>query len=512
MVEAAVSELGLLLALKAKEYFGPVRTQPRRLVLSLLNLAILGGVGFAYGFLLLAQPAGSPVGGAAASAATALSLFLGVSILAALSGGVLVLPLELDFVLTSPVPARRYLQASAIFQVLATQLSTLPLLPLMVGFALARHYSPYWLPVAVVGYEAFLLLTVLFAQALGILVMTSRPGAKWAVAAMLGLFLLPLLGLVTTFPRYQDLPLPSTLYVASLQILLGMPTPFPWAPAGFLAYLGAAYGVHSFLARRDVVPHLRPNVALGFGDALHPGVLRQRLAGQVRRPRRTVGDLRPEGGPLPLLLLRLHFLRLARERGVLTILLFFLLVVLVPAVLVSPTGVSAQVATSAVLYTALVGPTLVFAWNTSERATLWIPLTAGPHGRAYFQTLFLAFATISIAMPSLVLTIGAAVAGAPAAWRVAALPMIALASCGLALLLALARPAPAMASPGLGPLGGLVLPVAGSYLLSLPALFADLSLMRLGPGATVLLLGGYAAALGLVLWLAIGWVSSRVRA
>ncbi len=512
MVGTPLSDLGLLLALKLKQYFGPVRYEPRRLILSVVQLGFLGALAVPWGFIVATAPEAAPLGGAAASASTALSVFLALGLLTAFNGGVTASPMELDFVVTSPVRPRTYLHASVLFQLVVVQLTTLPLLPLIVGFAMGRGLPAWWVGFAFLGFEGFLILAIMVSHTLGILVTTGGRGAKALVVACILVLFLPVLGLIVPFPRYQELPLPSTLYVSTLVLLEGKPTPFPWAPLGFAAYLFGAYGALAWAAARNFFPHMRANQALSFGEAVHPGALRERLGSRRRTHRRTLGDLRPAEGSLPRILLRLQLLRLIRERGIAVALGSLLLVTLMPAVLVGPSAAGPQLVTSMVLYTSLLGPMLTVAWNGSERPTLWIPLTAGPGGRTYFQALFVAFVLASLVLPVPVLILRLILLGPPPAWQFAALPLIALASCGLALVIALRKPMPVGASPGLGPMGTVVLPVVGSYLLSAPALLTDLVLRSLGPFATAGIMAGYAAGVALGLWRAVGWVAAHIRA
>ncbi len=512
MVAPRVSDLGLLLVLKLKQYFGPVRYEPRRLILSVVQLGFLGALAIPWGFLVATVPAAAPLGGAAASASTALSVFFALGLLSAFNGGVTASPMELDFVVTSPIRPRTYLHASVLFQLVVVQLTTLPLLPLIVGFALGRGLPAWWVAFAFLGFEGFLMLAILASHTLGILVTTGGAGAKALVVACVLLLFLPVLSLVVPFPRYQELPLPSTLYISSLVLLEGKPTPFPWAPLAFAAYLVAAYAALAWAATRNFFPHMRANQALSFGGAVHPGALRGRLGPRRKTHRRTVGDLRPGEGSLPRILLRLQLLRLIRERGIVVALGSLLLVTLMPAVLVGPSAAGPQLATSMVLYTSLLGPMLTVAWNGSERPTLWIPLTAGPAGRIYFQALFVAFVLASLILPVPVLILRLILLGPPPAWQFAALPLIALGSCGLALVLALRTPMPVGASPGLGPVGMVVLPVVGSYLLSSPALLTDFVLRALGPLATAGIMAGYAVGVALGLWRAVGWLAAHIQA
>ncbi len=503
-----LNEVLLITSLKLKEYFGPVRTEPRRLILSLIFLISMALPAALLGYATAVDPSTAPVGGPAATASTGLALFLAAGLLTALSGGIMVWPMELDFVLTSPVGVRNYLRACLLFQMLITQLTTIPFVPTVVGFALGRGLSAAWVLLAVAAFQGFLLFSILAAQALGMLVMTHGRWAKALVACCIIFLTLPVIGMVAPFPRFEDLPFPSTLYVATLALAAGRPTTFPWAPVGLSAYLLAGLVAHGWMSRGALLPYLRPGTTLGFGDAFHMGAPSARGEGGRRRATRALGHLRAEEGSVLRVLLRFHLLRMARERGIVAVFAFFLLLLLVPSLLSGP-STGTQVATSAVLYTSMLGPMLTASWSTTERPNLWIPLSSGGHGSSYFRALFAAFVLFSVVLPAFVLAVATALQGSPPPWALTALPLLALGSSGIALLLALRRPTP---TPGLSPVGVLLPPILGSYLVAAPALLTVPALAAIGPWATGGLMALYTATLAVVLWYLVGILGARAKA
>jgi hypothetical protein len=499
-----MSSLLPLLGFKLKQYFGPVRTDRSKLLSSTLQMGVLATLAAPWGYIMATFPGAAPPGGALATATAIFTVLLALSLLYALAGGMMVFPAEVDFVLTSPVRPKSFLHASVVFQFLAFQLTSIPFVPVMVGYAVGRGFSVGWIALALLGFEAFLLFTILLVHALGIMVMMGGRAAKVVVVALVALLFMPFLGFLLPIPAQGDIPLPSTLYVHALLLPLGIVTPFPWAPLGLMGYLAAAYCLFIWAGARDFIPHLRPNLALSFGEAIHPGLLRERLGGlRARRlPWRRAGNLRPHEGSVASVLLRLHLLRMVRQGALFMVLAFVLLLVSLPLILGGTSRAGFEVVTSTVLYAGLVGPMLVFAWNGSERPSLWVPLTS--QGAAtYFHSLLVASVIASLLLPIPILVVSALLLGPPPAWQVAALPLISLSSSGLAVIIALRRPLPGGATPGLGPMAPFILPILGAYLLSAPALLTESALQILGAGPTAGGMAAYGAVVAAGLWRAV---------
>jgi hypothetical protein len=384
MAAAMTVSAWTLYRFKLQMFLAPIRRHPVAAV-ALVPLAALVLAGtFAIGYFL--PDTGFALGNLVETLALPLSLLAAVGLLTSPGGGMMLQPVEVDFVAVTPVTVRRFAFADAMFQATLFGVGLPALMLLALGYAL-RTGAPLWAALvppfvtaaSLVGYTFFL-------QALGIARLLRKRWAFPVALTLFAIFLAPaVVRIVFRVPEaYSLLPYPTTAVaqVALLPFGMGAWVGVPVLASAILVAIAAS----AWATNRPFLPNLRGTFGLAFtgeGKRLQQEAL-LRAFGRFRR----VEGARVNRPTLRATMTVLHATRMARD-GTLFLAAIFGFALGLPSLLAGDSLVYGGLYVAFFLPVASAGQ-----WMISDRPNLWILQTSGARAESYFSGWWVALAAV----------------------------------------------------------------------------------------------------------------------
>ncbi len=463
--------IGLLVSAKFKQYLGRVKRSPRS-ILSLLSVYLLW-LSVVGAMSVVLRISGIVSGSGPRVVLENVTLILVTSVLAVgvflgMKGGVTALPYEIYYVLTSNIRPITFLLSDFVFQ--AIILSTFVLPPTSIVLAVLSY--PHHVEYLVRGLPIYFI-AIIFTILLGHLLGVSRHWLGDSRSRILGWLILvatflPLLYLALGVEASPTLGFhPSVILMRSVSGQYGVLVLL----APYFASLLVAY---TLAARENFYPSVSPVL---FTALMEPPRQFTKYV-KTLQPITRLFSINTSGGGVSLMY-RLHLTRVMREGTLWTGILVLLFLTLANSAAPRLMGIGQfpEVAelTMISLYIPLLPALLSINWSLSERPNLWLVSLARGMERDYVAGLFLAYLTVTL--PFALMLYGAVSLGAEEIpFLQIDLALLLSMSCFGALLSILTATLLRISSTPLSitALLFVVLPVAGSILLSLPILVVRL--------------------------------------
>jgi len=464
-------EFTAILAMKLKQYYGPLRSSTSARISALLLYVILAGCagGGALAFRVLYGMASPGEGGWLLTAlSTSFSALMAMGVYLGLKGGITALQPEIDFVVPAPIKPSTYLLADLAFQLIFLNAS---LTPILAPFAATMLYpSPAWRFLAVmVAYEAALLTASALSHILGVLKATSPRFAKplgWGLFAAL---LFPAAAAALNTP-IRFLPYPSTLLAA-----LALGTPDPPELALLMVYAALITSAYLWALKEDFFTNVTPLLTTAFMES-PPSTRRFAIRSRWPRLARLL-SLTPEGGSAASYMAKLHLVRVLRDGSMLTALillgLFAAANVGLPSMARGVQRPELAALTLTILYIPLVPSLLSINWGLVERQNLWLTATTVDGLRSYVKGMLAAYILVALSFSAAFYGMSLALVGGTPFIALDLLLVVSVStlSAHLAVLASLRFPRPSNALSH-SSLLHILFPMAGTIILVMPTLAA----------------------------------------
>jgi hypothetical protein len=463
--------LGLLVSAKFKQYLGRVKRSPRSLLslllVYLLWLSVVGAMSVVLRISGIVSGSGPRVFLENVTLILVTSV-LAVGVFLGMKGGVTALPYEIYYVLTSNIRPIAFLLSDLVFQAIILSAFVLP--PTSIVLAMLSY--PYHVEYLVRGvplYFAAIIFTILLGHLLGI----SRHWFGESRSRVLGWLML-----VATFLPLLYLALgvetPPTLELHPSMILMRAVSGQHGELILIAPYYASLVVAYILVARGNFYPSVSPVL---FTALMEPPRQFTKYF-KTPQPIAKLFSINASGGRVSLMY-RLHLTRVVREGTLWTgvLVLLFLTLANSAAPRLMRIGQFPEVAelTMIALYIPLLPALLSINWSLSERPNLWLVSLARGGEKNYIAGLFLAYLTVTF--PFALILYGAVSLGAEEIpFLQIDLVLLFSMSCFGALLSILTATLLRLSSTPLSitALLFVVLPVAGSILLSLPILVVRL--------------------------------------
>ena len=383
-----MSNLKTILALKLKQYYGPLRvsasTKVSAIFLYLMLAASTGGGALAFRIF---YGAGSLSGFLLGAVSTGFSTLLAVGVYIGMKGGVTALQPEIDFILPAAIKPSTYLLADLLFQYIFLNAA---LTPILASFtAVILYPSPLWrLGIVMAAYQVVLLLSSMLAHILGVLKTKFRDAVKLVGWSLFAAFLAPAVTLI--LGTNLTLPYPSTLLA---ELALGSLS--PWETLLLTVYLMVVAVAYFKVLRINFFTEVTPLLTTAFMES-PPSRHHVRI--------KTL-SLKAGREPLTVFMLKLHLLRVLRDGSLFTALLFLLIFAAAnlgfPSMARGVARPELAALTLTVLYTPLIPSLLAINWGLSERGNLWLTATSSNGLKTYVKSLLPAYILVAMAFSTL---------------------------------------------------------------------------------------------------------------
>jgi len=473
-----MGKITTILIFKIKQYFGPLRSSKVSLLLGILTFLGLNFVGFFFGLGLPSTPFWTEPDHLIDILSAFLSVFLAISLILSLRGGVTAFQAELDFFFTSAIKPRQYILSDLIFQFIVLHILFSPFIPFIIGLALGLGITALTALIATLIYEMFVFLVLLSMQSLGILnLIAPYKRTKVLTIAIMIALLLPSLSFIPSFPlKYSDLPYPSTFAAKAIVHLLEQSPVELLGIYSLGAFIALAFIFHYIVSRKDLFYYVRPTVMLSFFESRPQAqAIQQRRMLERFGPMTTFLTLDPTKGSLTSFMIRKHFIRIIRDGSLLPLIILFVVygAVSMLSLNFSPTSSAREIESALftlTFYSALVPSMLAMSWNSYERENLWILLTSGGRIIEYFKSFFVASMVLALIMPWGLLIISLPFIGLSSLWLILSALAIASFSSAFAILTLILISVPKEGSLSAGYLFVIILPIIGAYIGASPFL------------------------------------------
>ncbi|MEN3047690.1 MAG: hypothetical protein ABDH63_02785 [Candidatus Caldarchaeales archaeon] len=458
----------VLLRVKLRHYLGSVFDRPRNFVFLLivysLWLAVTGIFSLALRFAGVVSGSG-PTGFLPVLTEVTVIAVMAAGIYLGLKGGVTAFPYEIDFVLPSRVKPRAFLVSDALFQFVMLSLFVVPPVALMIWTITYPAHVAY-LTVAMPCYAIAMATAILLSHVIGLSRTKLGEGASrflgWSLMASV---LMPLGLSALGVPRPTELRYHPALILAHA-VTRGSASDFLYL-LPYVAVLSAAY---FRLSGTNFYPSVTPLLVSALMD--RPTAITARIAIPAVLSR--VLGLRASSG-LSGLMYSLHLTRVAREGSLLTGATILVLLTLgntaVPRMMGGFQFPELAQLTMIALYVPLLPALLAINWSLSERRNLWLVKMSPWSERQYLSGLLLAYVTVSLPFSLVLYSLVSVGVGELPFLAVDLILLASMSYFGSALAVLASLTVRIESSPlSLGSLVFIVVPLAGSALLSLPVL------------------------------------------
>lgn len=463
---------------KIKQYFGPLRSSKASLLLGILIFLSLNSVGFFFGMALPDTPFWAEPDLLIDIFSAFLSVFLALSLVLSLRGGVTAFQTELDFFFTSAIKPRQYILSDLIFQFIVLHVLFSPFIPFVIGLSLRLSINALIALIMVLVYEMYVFLILLIMQSLGLLnLIAPIKRTKALIGAIMAALLLPSLSFMGFFPlKYSDLPYPSTFAAKAIVHLLEQSSfelPNIYSLGIFVAL---AFTFHYLISKKNLFYYIRPTVMLSFIESRPQAqAIQQRRMVERFGPWTTFLTLDPTKGSLTSFLMKKHLIRIIRDGSLFSVIILFAVYGAVSMLSLNFSQDSSARAIESSLFTmtfysALVPSILAMSWNSYERENLWLILTSGGRIVEYFKSFFLALLIVALIMPWGLLIISLPFLGLSSLWLILSALAIASFSSAFAILTLILIQMPKEGSISLGYFLIIFLPILGAYIGASPFL------------------------------------------
>ncbi len=482
-----IVKIKTILVFKIKQYFGPIRSSKSGLVLGLLAFIGINSLGLTFGmlvdlpFLMELEPLINFL-------SAFFAIYLALTLVMSLRGGVTAFQAELDFIFTSAIKPRQYIFSDLLFQFVVLHVLFSPFIFFIIGLTLKSLMALTVALTSVLVYELYVVLTLLVMQTLGILNLISPyKKTKILIGSIIAALLLPSLNFVNIFPiGYSSLPYPSTFAAKAIAYLLGQGL----LEVSSILFLGAfitiAFILYYSISKENLFYYIKPSIMLSFGESRPQAqAIKQRSMIERFGPLTTFLALNPLKGSLMSFLTKKHLVRIIRDGSLISIMIIFIIYAAIS--MVSPIFSSDTNAPTIsplfllTFYSALVPSILATTWNSSDRENLWIPLTSGKHIIEYFKSFFLALLIVALIFPLGLIFISLPIIGLSSLWLTLSTLAIASFTSAYTVLTVILIKMPREGSMSLGYFLLLFLPIMGGYVSAVPFLM----MMIFAPSFTI---------------------------
>ncbi|MEM3383630.1 MAG: hypothetical protein QXL52_03450 [Nitrososphaerales archaeon] len=473
-----MGKIATVLIFKIKQYFGPLRSSRASLILGILTFLGLNSMVFFFGINLPDMPFWTEPNHLINILSAFFSVFLAMSLIMSLRGGVTAFQSELDFFFTSPIKPRQYILSDLIFQFIVLHLLFSPFVPLIIGLALRLGITAMTALITSLIYEMFVFLVLLSMQSLGILsLIAPYKRTKVLIISIIIVLLLPSLSFIHFFPfEYSDLPYPST-FAAKVIIHLLNQSPVELLNIYFLGvFIVVAFIFHYIVSRKDLFYYVKPTVMLSFFESRPQAQsIQQRRMFERFGPITTFLTLDPTKGSLISFMIKKHFIRIIRDGSLLPLIILFIIygAISVLSLNFSSTPSAREIESilfTLTFYSALVPSMLAMSWNSYERDNLWIILTSGGRIVDYFKSFFVALLVLALIFPWGFLITSLLFIGLSSLWLILCALAIASFSSAFAILTLILISVPKEGSLSASYFFVIILPIIGAYIGASPFL------------------------------------------
>lgn len=458
----------VLLRVKLRQYLGPVVGRPRNVVFLFIvyGLWLVGTGLFSLALRVAGVVSGSgPAGFLPVLTEVTMAAVMAAGIYLGLKGGVTAFPYEIDFVLPSRVKPRTFLVSDAIFQFVMLSLFVVPPVALMIGTITYPAHVTY-LAVAIPCYAIAMVMAIMLSHVIGLSrTKLGDKGSRLLGWGLMASVLMPLGLSALGVPRPSELSYHPALILShavtegSTSVLLYL-----------LPYVAASLAVYVRLSGTNFYPSVTPLLVSALMD--RPTMITGRVAVPAALLR--VLGLRASSR-LTGLMYALHLTRVAREGSLFTgatvLVLLTLGNIAVPRIMGSFTFPELAQLTMIALYVPLLPALLAINWGLSERRNLWLVKMSPWSERPYLSGLLLAYVTVTLPFSLFLYSLVSVGVGELPFLAVDLILLASMSYFGSALAVLTSLTVRIESSPlSLGSLVFIVVPLAGSALLSLPVL------------------------------------------
>ncbi|MCP8304779.1 MAG: hypothetical protein H3Z50_04855 [archaeon] len=473
-----MGKIKTIFAFKIKQYFGSIRSSKSGLVLGLLAFIGINSLGLSFA-MLVDMPFWMELDSFINFFSAFFAIYLALTLVMSLRGGVTAFQAELDFIFTSAIKPRQYIFSDLLFQFVVLHILFSPFIFFIIGLTLTSVMTSMAALISVLVYELYVVLTLLVMQTLGILnLIAPCKKTKILIGSIIAALLLPSLSFVNIFPiEYSNLPYPSTFAAKAIAHLLGQGL-LEISSIFFLgAFVAITFMLYYSISKKNLFYYIQPTIMLSFGE-IRPQAqaIKQRSAIEKFGPLTTFLTLNPLKGSLMSFLTKKHLVRMIRDGSLISITMLFVIYAAIS--LVSPSFFSPDTSATTTtpplflltFYSALVPSILATTWNSSDRENLWIPLTSGKHIIEYFKSFFLALLIIALIFPLGLILVSLPFIGLSSLWLILSTLAIASFTSAYTVLTVISIKMPREGSMSLGYFLLLFLPIIGGYISSVPFL------------------------------------------
>ena len=461
---------------KIKQYFGPIRSSKSGLFIGIFALIGINSLGLFFG-LFVGMPFFLELDLLITFLSAFFSIYLALTLVMSLRGGITAFQAELDFFFTSAIKPRQYIFSDLLFQFVVLHILFSPFIFFMIGLTLNSIIGLVDTLIIILIYELFIIFALLAMQTLGILnLIASSIKINILIGSIIAALLLPSLNFVNIFPiEYSNMPYPSTFTAKVIASLLSKGQ-LDFSNIFFLiSFIFIAFILYYFISEKNLFYHIKPTVMLSFGESRPQAqAIKQRSMIEKFGPLTTFLALNPLKGSLTSFLTKKHLIRMIRDGSLFSIILLFVIYAAI-SIVFPILSLDTDVPTTSPLflltfYSALVPSIIATTWNYSDRENLWLPLTSGKHIIEYFESFFLALLIIALIFPLGLILLSLPFTGFSSIWIILNTLAIASFTSAYTVLTVISIKMPKEGGISLGYILILFLPIMGGYITAAPFL------------------------------------------